>query len=41
MAQRAKARNKRNHFRQRKYLEQGVVMLPTLAEERKQKKKRS
>ena len=41
MAQRAKAKNKRNHIRQCKYLEKGVVMLPTLTEERKQNKKKS
>ena len=39
MAQRAKQANIRNHYRQRFYLEKQIVMLPTMAEERKAKKK--
>lgn len=35
MAQRAKIKNYRNHERQLKYLRKGIVMLPTLKEERK------
>ena len=34
MAKRAKAKNAKNHWRQKEYLRIGVVMLPTLAEER-------
>lgn len=34
MAARAKAKNAKNHWRQREYLRIGVVMLPTLREER-------
>ena len=34
MAQRAKSKNKKNHWRQREYLKIGTVMLPTLREER-------
>jgi len=35
MAKRAKSKNAKNHWRQREYLRIGVVMLPTLDEERK------
>ena len=38
MANRAKLKNKQNHFRQRLYLGQGIVMLPTLREEKKGEK---
>ena len=38
MSQSAKASNNRNHNRQKRYLAQGIVMLPTLREERKAKK---
>ena len=34
MAQRAKAKNWKNHWRQLQYLKIGTVMLPTLREER-------
>lgn len=34
MAARAKAKNAKNHWRQREYLRIGTVMLPTLREER-------
>lgn len=37
MAQSAKAKNLANHTRQMKYLQKGIVMLPTLKEERKKK----
>ena len=33
MAARAKAKNAKNHWRQKEYLRIGVVMLPTLREE--------
>ena len=39
MSQRAKAKNHANHNRQKRYLSQGIVMLPTLKEEFKNKKK--
>lgn len=35
MAKRAKWNNAQNHWRQREYLKIGVVMLPTLKEERR------
>ena len=38
MAQRAKDKNAANHNRQKRYLNRGVVMLPTLKEERMNKK---
>lgn len=40
MANRARYDNELNHGRQRKYLEQGIVMLPTKMEERKSRKKK-
>lgn len=39
MANRAKRANHKNHDRQAQYLAKGIVMLPTLREEKKQKKK--
>ena len=38
MAQRARTFNQRNHNRQIEYLRKGTVMLPTLKEERNNKK---
>ena len=35
MAQRARIHNQMNHNRQTKYLRQGIVMIPTLKEEKK------
>lgn len=37
MANRARNHNNRNHDRQMQYLKKGIVMLPTLKEERKKK----
>ena len=39
MSQRAKTKNQMNHNRQLEYLRKGVVMIPTLREEVKNKKK--
>ena len=40
MARRAKKANIANHLRQKKYLDEGTVMLPTLAEEAKKEGKK-
>ena len=40
MAQKAKRHNQLNHARQMRYLDKGVVMLPTKREEYKSKKKK-
>lgn len=40
MAKRARLHNALNHRRQLQYLEKGVVMLPTKAEERQTRKKK-
>lgn len=38
MSKRARVNNDQNHSRQLRYLRKGIVMLPTLKEERKEKK---
>ena len=40
MAKRAERTNKRNHSRQLEYLRKGIVMLPTLKEERKKPRRK-
>lgn len=39
MAKRAKVHNAMNHNRQKEYLKKGIVMLPTLREEKRSGKK--
>lgn len=38
MSQSAKVKNNENHNRQKRYLAKGIIMLPTLREERKMRK---
>lgn len=41
MSQSAKVKNNENHNRQKRYLAKGIVMLPTLREERRMEKSKN